>query len=194
MTKNKDHGIGAEAVGVKSSQSIKDKVLYKTRWMIARFASEADKLAQKRYTKEECLKLFGIGEQFSTVEGNILVNAGINQMWTILCSSGGTKFDNTNAYLGVGDSNTAAAAGQTDLQAATNKLRKGMNVSYPTYGTSQKATWQSDFGSSEANYAWEEFATFNASSGGTMLNRKVSSQGTKTAGQTWQLSMEITLS
>jgi len=69
-----------------------------------------------------------------------------------------------------------------------------MNVSYPTYGTSQQIVFQSDFGSSEANYAWEEFASFNASSSGTMFNRKTSSQGTKSSGQTWRLTMTVTIS
>lgn len=199
-TSKHDKGTGHDSVAKQAIVGLMDKGREIAHWKIERWASEADKLAGKIYSKEECLKLFGIGEQVSEINhellpgmGNILVNAGINQMWTILCSSGGTKFDSTNAYLGVGDSNTAAAAGQTDLQAATNKLRVGMNGSYPTYGTSQQAVWQSDFTSGQANYAWEEFAVFNASSAGTMLNRKVSAQGTKTTGQTWRLTLTITL-
>lgn len=170
-------------------------------WKIERWNSEEDKAAGRKYSVEECLKFFGIGEQISVInqellpgEGNALVNSGINQLWTILCSSGGTKFDNTNAYLGVGDSSAAENATYTDLQAATNKLRKAMNGGYPTYGSSQQAIWQSDFGSGDQNYAWEEFAVFNASAAGTMLNRKVSAQGTKTTGQTWRLTLTITLS
>ena len=50
------------------------------------------------------------------------------------------------------------------------------------------------FGSADANHNWNEFAVFNASSGGTMLNRKVSSQGTKASGQTWTLDLAITIS
>ena len=96
--------------------------------------------------------------------------------------------------MGVGDSNTAAVATQTDLQAVTNKFRKAMNATFPISGTSQKITFQSDFGSAEANFAWKEFAVFNASSAGAMINRKVSDQGTKVSGQTWRLSLEITLS
>lgn len=125
---------------------------------------------------------------------NILVNAGINALTTLLAGGGGNAFNNANSYLGVGDSNTAAGATQTDLQAATNKLRKAMNATYPTYGTSQKITFQSDFGADDANFAWNEFAVFNASSAGTMLNRLVSAQGTKTSGQTWRLTLEITIS
>jgi hypothetical protein len=69
-----------------------------------------------------------------------------------------------------------------------------MNATFPTYGTSQKITFQSDFTSAVANFAWKEFAVFNAATAGTMLNRKVEDEGTKTAGQTWRLSLEITIS
>lgn len=128
--------------------------------------------------------------------GNILLNEGINELWTILCSaSSGTKFDNTNAYLGVGDSAVAEGATQTGLQAVTNKIYKAMDVSYPTYGTSQKATWVSTFESAEANFDWREFTVANGNSDAAVnLNRKVSSQGTKASGQRWELFFEISLS
>lgn len=129
-------------------------------------------------------------------KGNLLLNEGINELWTIVGSaSSGTKFDNSNAYLGVGDSATAEDASQTGLQAATNKLYKAMDTSYPTYGTSQKITFRSTYGSSDANYDWREFTAANGNSDSAKnLNRKVSSQGTKAVGQTWELTLAITLS
>ena len=196
-----DAGIGVEEVQTTGIAHLIERGIESAKWTIERWANEEDKANGVQYSEEECMRLFGTKEQVSVINadmvpghGNILVNAGINALWTLVCGTGGTKFDNTNAYLGVGDSNTAAAAGQTDLQAATNKLRVAMNASYPTYGTSQQAVWQSDFTSAQANYAWEEFAVFNASTAGTMLNRKTSSQGTKTSGQTWRLTLTITLS
>jgi hypothetical protein len=130
----------------------------------------------------------------STFEKNGLANAGIDELLSLGMGTGAVKFDNANAYIGVGDDNTAFAAEQTDLQAVTNKLRKGMEATYPTYGSSQKATFKSSFGGAEANWHWQEFAVFNASTGGVMLNRKVSDQGTKTSGQTWVVTLEISLS
>ena len=128
-------------------------------------------------------------------KGNVLLNEGINQLWTILCTaSSGTKFDNTHAYLGVGDSTTAEDPAQTGLQASSNKLYKAMDSGFPTYGTSQLATWRATFGGSDANYPWQEFTVANGSSdSATNLNRKVSNQGTKVSGQQWQLSLQITL-
>lgn len=164
-----------------------DNVRYRTRWGIAKH-----KNCEACGPDAKCTH----NAAYETVafDMNMLLNGGINQLWTILCSSGGTDFDNANAYLGVGDSSTAEGATQTDLVAASNKLRKAMDTSFPTYGTSQKATWKSTFGGSDANYAWGEFGVFNASTAGTMLNRKVSAQGTKTSGQTWELTLDITLS
>ena len=125
-------------------------------------------------------------------EGNILVNAGIQLMLDLLIGAGGTVFSNANARIGVGDSTTAAAASQTDLQAATNKLRKAMDATFPSRAA-QTLTFKSSFTSGEANFAWQEWAIFNSSSGATMLNRKVESLGTKSSG-TWTLQVDLTIS
>jgi hypothetical protein len=103
-----------------------------------------------------------------------------------------TPYNNANAYIGVGDSSTAFAASQTDLQASSNKLRKAMDTTYPTLAANV-LTFRSTFGTAEANFAWNEWGVFNGSSGGTMLNRKVESLGTKTSAQSWQITATITL-
>ncbi len=127
-------------------------------------------------------------------EGNCLLNTGIDEIWDLVTGavSGASHiFDNAAAQIGVGDSTTAADATQTDLQAATNKTYKGMESGYPT-STSQKATFKASFGSSEANYAWEEWVVKQSTSA-ICLNRKVESLGTKSTG-TWTLEVEISLS
>lgn len=104
-----------------------------------------------------------------------------------------TPLNAANAYIGLGDSNTAFAAGQTDLQAASNKVRKAMDATYPTR-SSNVITLRSTFTTSDANFAINEFAVFNASSSGTMFSRKVdSSLGTKTSAQTWVVSVSLTV-
>ena len=138
-----------------------------------------------------------VGEPFAVdvEEHNLGLNEGLNLLTTLLCGGAGTDFGNTNAYLGVGDSNTAAAATQTGLQAATNKLYKAMDEGYPTYGTSQQIVWRSTFATDEANFAWEERTVANGNSdAATNLNRKVSSKGTKQSGDTWTLTLTITFS
>jgi len=121
-----------------------------------------------------------------------LTNAGRDYIATAINGEAVTAYNNANAYLGVGDSTTAFAATQTDLQAATNKLRKAMDATYPQR-SANVITYRSTFGGTDANFAWQEFGLFNASSGGTMLNRKVSAQGTKTSGQLWELTMVNTI-
>lgn len=115
---------------------------------------------------------------------NNVVNAGGALMADLLIGAGGTTFNNSNARIGVGDSATAVAIGQTDLQAASNKLRKAMDATFPSR-SGQVVTWQATFSTAEANWQWNEMAVFNSSSGATMFARGVSgSPITKTAGAT----------
>lgn len=125
--------------------------------------------------------------------GNLLTTNGANALLTAVTGGSITAFNNANSRLGVGDSTTAAAAGQTDLQAATNKLRKGMDATYPSI-SGNRCDWRATFGDSEANWQWNEWAVFNAASGGTMLNRRVEGSANTKASGTWTLTGYITLS
>lgn len=154
----------------------------KVEWGIRKYANVADAKAGKVM---ETIKF----------DGNIMLNEGINELWTLACSGSGTKFDAANAHLGVGDSDAAEAADQTGLQATTNKIYKPMEGGFPTFGTAQQATWKASFGANEANWDWREFTIANGNSDAAKnLNRKVSSQGTKAVGQVWELSLTVTLS
>lgn len=101
-----------------------------------------------------------------------------------------TPFNNANAYIGVGDGTTAFANTQTDLQ-GTNKFRKKVDTGYPTRA-GNVVMFQTTFQGTEANFTWNEWGVFNAASGGTMLNRKVESLGTKASGAIWVLQAQIT--
>jgi len=192
MNKVQDQVIGGDNASVMNVKKLLDGFKESAEWAITKYANDADKLAGKIYSEAEAMMHFGT-PQVVPIHGNELTNAGINLFLSALCVSGQTLFSAANAYLCVGDSTTAFAASQTDLQAATNKVRVAITSGFPTYGTSQKATWKASFGSAVANWAWQEFAVANASTGGTILNRKVSVQGTKVAGQTWDLTLEVTL-
>jgi len=160
---------------------IKDSIRYKTRWKITKYANDAAFREGKPY-------------EVSEFDGNLLLNEGITELLNLIGGISGTAWSNANAYLGVGDSSDAAAASQTDLQAATNKLYKAMAATYPQV-SAQTITFRSSFGADDANFSWAEFTVSNASSGsGKNLNRKVSSQGTKASGQTWTLDLSITFS
>jgi len=162
-------------------REIVERMIKKVERQIVKYASREDLEANRPF-------------EISKFKDNCLLNEGINELFTIICSSGGTKWDNANARLGVGDSSTSESPTQTGLQATSNKTWKEMMSGYPTYGTDQKAIWRAQFTETEANYTWTEFTLVNAADdSGKNLNRKVSSQGTKLPGQIWELSLQITL-
>ena len=217
MEQIRERGEGLDRIGIRrlTGVGIIDKIEESAVWKIKRWASEEDRKNAIVYSSREAMRLFGGVKQETEVKavkfpgakfilpligkarllkGNVLLNEGIDELWTIICSSGGTKFDNASAYLGVGNSATGEQATDTGLIGAS-KLYKVMDGSYPTYGTSQLAVWRSTFASGDANFAWEEFTVANGGSDGDKnLNRKTSSEGTKQSGQVWELTLTITLS
>lgn len=125
--------------------------------------------------------------------GNLLMTAGATALFTKLTGGAGTTFSNANAYIGIGDSTDTEDVADTDLQASSNKVRKAMDATFPSI-SGASATWQATFGTGDANFDWNEWGIFNASSSGTMLNRKVSALGTKTSADSWELEVTTSLS
>jgi hypothetical protein len=101
-----------------------------------------------------------------------------------------TPFNNANSYIGVGSGSTAAAVTDTALQ--TQLMRKAMDGGYPTIA-GNVLTFRATFATTDANGAWNEWGVFNASTGGTMLNRKVEALGTKPSTQSWQFTVTLTV-
>lgn len=145
----------------------------------------------------------GDPEEIQEINGNLLLNEGIQRLMdmTMIANLTGTGWNNANAFVGVGDSSTAEAATQTELQAATNRFYKAMNATFPSR-SGQTSSFQSDFGSTEANFVWAEWSVASGAttasgagftSGTTNLNRKVAALGTKSTG-TWTLTGQLTLS
>ncbi len=202
-----DRARSIDRISAKNMTRLSDRCTHKTRWTIFKFSDEdglVEKLLKKGLSQETIANLFphrllGISRFMGhpNAKGNLCLNTGIQGFEKLIAglSSPPNAWSNTYAYLGVGDSTTAAAATQTDLQASTNYTYVAMASGYPSQ-SSQTLSWQASFGSSSANYAWNEFVVTNASSkgSGVVLNRLVSSQGTKTSGQTWVLTLQITWS
>lgn len=120
-----------------------------------------------------------------------LSNAGRDLIAALVVGESVTAFNAANAYIGVGNGTAAFSAAQTDLQ-GVSKLRKAMEAGYPQRA-GNVLTYRAVFGTSEANFAWEEWGLFNAASSGTMLNRKVEALGTKTSAQSWQITTTLTV-
>lgn len=142
------------------------------------------------------------GDPYEVIEsdGNMLITAGILVMLTGLIGGAITPYSAANARIGIGDSTTAAAASQTDLQAAANKVRVAMDAGWPKLGVAgglndNQVQFQSTMGAGVAEWAggWQEFAVFNAAAAGAMFNRKVENKGVKAAGTTWQFQVTVTI-
>jgi hypothetical protein len=168
-------------------------------WICEKWSEEAVTFARKKLgisrhkeiSSAQLRQLLIPAEIEEEIPGNMLLNEGIQLILDLLIGAGGTVASNANAQIGVGDSSSAEAATQTDLQAGANKLFKAMNATYPIR-TNQTMAWQSDFTSGEANFAWNEWSVRNSSGADKNINRKVQSLGTKASG-TWTLTGQVTL-
>jgi hypothetical protein len=179
-----DRGRGTDKVkAVRNQLALSEGLHWRPKWTIQKYADYAAFLAGKWH------------EQV-VMDGNCLLNEGINEMFNLICGDpAGVPFSEAIAYIGVGDQATPAAdPTQTSLQATTNQLYKAMDTGYPTYGTDQKATWRSTFLAAEANWAWNEITVANGDSDADVnMNRLVQSVGTKASPGVWTVSLEITL-
>lgn len=158
--------------------TVQERGIWKPVWKITKYASQSDK--QNNNILEEVV-----------IDGNLLTKAGINEIWTLVSGSGGEQFGElSNLIVGTG----SGAATDEDAEVTfTNGVKEAMESGYPTYGTSQKVTFKASYDGDTANQAWNEFGVLSKESSGILLNRKVSSQGTKTLGQVWELELEISL-
>jgi hypothetical protein len=160
---------------------------YHVQGLVREFDADIDEYRQ-RHGKEEGERLFFAEHspinEFA-FEGNLVTTNGANLLWSLFAGAGGTVFNNANARICVGDSTTAAAVGQTDLQ-GTSTARVAMDGGFPTR-TTNSITFQATAGTGVANFSWQEWGIANASSGGTLFNRKVENLGTKTSAVSRQI-------
>lgn len=129
-------------------------------------------------------------------EPNLFLTTGIEtKLWPLVCAAGSpTAFNAANARLCVGDSATAAAVGQTDLQATTNKLRKAVTGSPVISG--RQVTFSAQFTTGEANWAWLEVGVANDASGALLSRSALTSPGlgTKVNTAVWVLNWTLGIS
>ena len=176
-----------------------ENIGWKTEWRIDRFRDPEDVIAkalQAGMPMEKAIEKFRnayLGRD--EFEGNIALNEGLQLLIDIICGIDTTssKWDNTNARIGVGDSSASESASQTGLQ-GTSKSYKGMDTGYPQR-SGQTAEWRATFGSDEGNHGWKEFTVVNGPSDAAKnLNRKVADKGTKSSGESWTASVKVTFS
>jgi hypothetical protein len=177
---------------------MKEAAKHRTKWIIHKFRDPDGEVAALLKRGADVGKVMGLyPDRFiveEQAEGNCLLNEGIQYFEDIIAGIVGspTLWDNTNARVGVGNSDTAADPAQTDLLGAS-KAYAGMDATYPSR-SGQALSWRGTFGDGVAEFAWEEFVVDNGSVSGKTLNRKVTSKGTKGSGEAWSLTVEITFS
>jgi hypothetical protein len=123
---------------------------------------------------------------------NIFLTAGINELWKLVTGQSANTFTNAQAQIGIGDSSTAATAGQTDLQAATNKTYKAMNGSFPSVPAAGAVQFQATFASPTRTTPGRSSSSSRAPAA-ICLDRGVASLGTKVAGTSWTVTVTLTI-
>ena len=171
---------------------VKEQANWKVRTRLLKYIADIEPFAKEG--KEAVFHKLYKPYEVKETEGNLLLNEGINALWSILCETtvAETRYTAANARIGVGNGTTAAAATDTGLAGASTAF-KAMESGFPTFGSAQKATFKSSFGDTEANFAWEEWTIDNGATPNKNLNRKAESLGTKSSG-TWTLEVSLTLS
>ncbi len=136
---------------------------------------------------------------------NLLCNAGINRLESLLIAGGGQAYDATHTAIGVGDgagSVPTAAATDTDLAALTGATHRYIQPADGTYpsAASQVVTIQSTFATGNGNFEWREWGVSQDTAGSTsaitapLLNHKGVDLGLKTSASAWAFKITITIS
>lgn len=119
---------------------------------------------------------------------NLVVNTGLA---FIISRMAGTA-KSVMSHMALGSSNTAAAAGQTDLQSMLGS-REALDSTTITGTNNEKIQYVATFEAGDATGAVVEAGIFNASVGGDMLCRTVFSVVNKAADDTLAITWTITL-
>jgi hypothetical protein len=205
-----DNGQMNESARIGADIAQHDAVKWNARWLLNKFhAIDIFAAGLDPATAQESEILAAGVKPYEVIEreGNLLMYGGASCLWEALIGNGTgtagqalTFFNNGNAAIGCGDSSTAAAATQTDMQAASNKLRKAMDATFPTHTDgvivgAASIVFKSTFATSDANWVWNEWGVFNSPTAATgrMLNRKVEALGTKTSAASWAFTVTLTL-
>lgn len=192
-----------EVLAVASGNPLRDVSHATTNWMFRRWDAEQTAWAAGRLGRGptdadfDALRIDPYGE--TEHHGNLVLNAGWTRLMNLLTNQGATQaYDATHCRIGAGNGSTAAAYTDTDLSASAGSANRWFQLvsGAGTLGTRTLA-WSASFGTADGNFAWAEFGIdAGTASGNTvtapLLNRAVSSQGTKVSGQTWTATATLT--
>jgi hypothetical protein len=178
-----------------------DSFKWKVNWEVNKYKADSIQIVNEQLI-----------EPYETIkrEGNLLLHGGASAMWEFMLGNGtlaaGSSlafFNGTNSYIAVGTSTAPATASQTNLQAGTAASARAygtMETGYPQHtdgngSANSQISFKSTFESAVAIFPWNEWAVLNGTANTSrVLNRKVDYIGTKQAGETWEITINIMLS
>lgn len=117
---------------------------------------------------------------------NLVVDAGMNYIIGLMNATNSGSF----THCAAGSNSTAVTAGDTALN---TQIGSRVAVTY-RYSTSLNAKFDTFFSTTDANGTWLETGLFTASSGGSMLCRRVISSFVKSSSNTAVIAWTITFS
>lgn len=109
------------------------------------------------------------------IDGNALIEAGVDILWTLACGDAATDFGSANAVLSV--------------YAGGSWVDGTLTGGYPTYGSGGAASWKASWSGATGDGEWTQWKVTN---GAQALNTKAEALGTKSGG-TWTLEVSITI-
>ena len=136
---------------------------------------------------------------------NLFVTVGITRLWANFNAvpAATAVYDATHCRIGTGDTNTAAAIGNTDLAAAVAAANRYFQIldSTPSASTNQTSR-TATFATGNGNYTagWQEWCIDNGTASGAtaatspILNRAVVNLGTKTSAAQWAFTVTHSIS
>jgi hypothetical protein len=113
-----------------------------------------------------------------------------------LATTGGKAYDTTGATIHVSSSTDSAdpSSTSTDMGALGNPFVMTMEGGYPILSTNQM-TFRGVATTDDANFNWTMWGVDNSTTtgGGGLLNKVYEDLGTKTNSQSWQFTVDLTL-
>lgn len=191
-----------------------DAIRWVPRITVRKFTAEQE-AAAKASAAERGIALSEALHEFDPYEvledvGNALTRQGLKRIMDRLAGTASNQaLDSTHCRIGVGNGSTAFANTDTDLSAAAGAANRQFELvdSAPAVGSGASSgvlTVVATFETGDANFAWSEWGIDGGTADGTtvttegnttpgLINRKVTSLGTKTSAAAWTITVTITI-
>jgi hypothetical protein len=206
-----DNARAGDGLNLAATTPLREGALGTTQWRIDRWDADQTAWMKRRTSGSQPdardFAALNIRPYLTTeLTGNLITNAGWTRLMNLATNQGATQaLDATHTRIGVGDGTTPTEAyTDTDLAAAAGSSHRWFQPvsAAATLGT-RTLSFSATFGTSDGNFAWNEFGLDVTSStaaagntvGALLFNHKVGiAQGTKASGQTWTATATLSFS